>query len=534
MVSPGSRSTPMAVALLRNPLIRVEMFHDERSASFAALGAGLATGVPAVVLCSSGTAATHFHAAVVEAHQSNVPMIVCTADRPPHLRDVAAPQTIDQTRLYGDAVRWFHDPGVPDPSQAHTWRALASRAYSATDGSRPGPVHLNLPFDEPLYGEPGSLPAARDGRWSRQRRGTGFPAETVSSVAREISGLRGIFVAGRGAPASLTALAEALGWPVLADSRAAIVRSHPLTITHFDPVLRSSRFAASHLPDIVVQVGEPPASKVLSQWLKTCDAPMHHWSEVEMVSDPLHLVTSSLRGDIGDLARRIQDCGVERVSGWGDDWAGAQLRASRAIDDAVAHEWSEVALSRTVSRCLPDGCRMVVSSSMPVRDLEWFGRMADGVTVHANRGANGIDGVIATGVGVAAASAVPTFVLIGDVALLHDASSLTGLSARQLDLRIVVTNNDGGSIFSFLPQAGQVTDSEFEVLYGTPHGVDFASLSRAHGIEHVTVSDVASLESALRRRGPVMIEARFDRASNVAVHEFVNGKVVEAIEAHTA
>ena len=189
VIAPGSRSTPLAVQLARRPEISIHLFHDERSASFAALGVGEATGVPAVLLCTSGTAAAHFHGAVVEAHQANIPMIVCTADRPPELRDVGAPQTIDQTHLFGTAVRWFHDPGVSSDDASHTWRSLAARSFSLTCGSRPGPVHLNLPFREPLLGNASALPQARTAGWASVDIASAVSEEIVNSLRSTCDGL---------------------------------------------------------------------------------------------------------------------------------------------------------------------------------------------------------------------------------------------------------------------------------------------------------------------------------------------------------
>lgn len=530
MVSPGSRSTPMALALLANPSMQVQVFHDERSSAFAALGAGLATGIPSVVLCSSGTAAAHFHAAVIEAHQSNVPMIVCTADRPAHLRGIAAPQTIDQTKLFGGAVRWFHDPGVPDASLSHTWRALGARTVTETLGARPGPVHLNLPFDEPLYGDIGQLPAARGAAWSNRLRGDRLTDSAIEAVVDGMRGRRGVFIAGKGAPAGLSTLAEKLGWPVLADSRARTPRSHVNTVVNFDPILRSTAFTGVHRPEIVVQVGEPPASKVLAQWVKASGCPVQQWSPVEVVTDPQHLVGTSVVGDLEDLCERA---GVHLEAGsdrWLAGWASAQAKAKVALDAAVGDSWSEVAVSRLVSQAVPRDAHVVVSSSMPVRDLEWYGGLTDGVEVHSNRGANGIDGVVATGIGVAISTNATTVVMIGDVALLHDASSLTGLPGRGADVRIVVTNNDGGSIFSFLPQATQVTPEQFEVMYGTPHGVDIGALCSAHGVAHVVATDAGMLIEAIQRRGPLVVEARFARSVNVATHDEINAAVIQAVE----
>jgi 2-succinyl-5-enolpyruvyl-6-hydroxy-3-cyclohexene-1-carboxylate synthase len=223
MVAPGSRSTPVALALVGHPGVEVQVFHDERSAAFAALGYGLATGRPAVVLCSSGTAGTHFHAAVVEADLSSVPMIVITADRPAELRDVGAAQTIDQTHLFGHAVRWFHDPGVPADDNARTWRSLARRAFRASVDTRPGPVHLNLPFREPLVGEAGPLPAGEPSPLVVSAPTASFDA--LDSLLPMLERQRGVIVVGRlagGVPgdvAAIEALSNSTGWPVLAEPR---------------------------------------------------------------------------------------------------------------------------------------------------------------------------------------------------------------------------------------------------------------------------------------------------------------------------
>lgn len=536
MIAPGSRSTPMALALMRHEAMSVQVFHDERSAAFAGLGVGLATGEPAVILCSSGTAAAHFHAAVIEAHHSNVALLVCTADRPPHLRDVSAPQTIDQTHLYGDAVRWFHDPGVPDARVSHTWRSLASRAYQAAIGQRPGPVHLNLPFDEPLYGEPLDVPEARDAAWSSLAEARHFDEDTLTAMVELLSGRRGVFVAGKGSPVNLANLAETMGWPVLCDSRAGSTRGSRLAIDCFDPILRSASFVERHRPEIIVFVGEHPASKVLGQWAVASGAELVQWSHHGGIVDPFHRVGAQFIGDL----RHLSDALLPRMEPVATDWASGWMDAARvarsAIDGWVAENWSEITVAHTVAATLneqshpDDRSHLVVSSSMPIRDLEWFAPLGDQVVVHANRGANGIDGVVSTAIGVALSTGARTTLLIGDVAFLHDASSLVGLVRRGVDLRIVVTNNDGGSIFSFLPQAHHVGSETFETIYGTPHGVDLASLCLAHGLSHRVVTSRQDLGEALFGSGPMVVEARFDRGVNVAMHDSINSAVVRAVD----
>ena len=531
VVAPGSRSTPLAVALARNESIEVHVFHDERSASFAALGIGTASGFPAVLLCTSGTAATHFHGAVVEAHQSDVPMIVCTADRPPELRDVGAAQTIDQTHLFGTAVRWFHDPGVPSRDAATTWRSLASRTVQAAVGTRPGPVHLNLPFREPLTGDVVDMPASREKKWSEVVHLGASEVQDLSEIIKAISGRRGVIIAGRGASRDVLSLSEALGWPIFADAVSGVRESNNLVVIGFDAILRSDLFATSHVPEVVLRIGAPPASKVLAQWIKKNDCRIVQVRPTEMVSDPDHMVEFTVVGDVATTTRVLAAAVTPCDKAWILDWADAETRAQKAISEWTFENFSEPSIARTVTSALSVGSHLVVSSSMPIRDVEWFGTTTPGVTVHSNRGTNGIDGVISTAVGVAIASKSRVTVLIGDVACLHDSNGLWALSRRDVDLTIVVTNNDGGSIFSFLPQAQIVSNSDFELLYGTPHGASFEHLAATHGIAYERVASVKDLETTLQRTGTRLIEVPCDRLANVAQHESLNSAVVAAVEA---
>ncbi len=276
VVAPGSRSTPLAVALADDGRLRVHVHHDERSAGFLALGLGLATSRPAVVVCTSGTAAVELHPAVVEAHQAKVPMLVCTADRPPELHGVGAPQTIDQLRLYGSAVRRFLDPGVPDPALAGTWRSLAAEAVEATLASPPGPVQLNLALRDPLVGRPGPLPAGRPaGRpWQRPVIATQAAPDALDALAAGMAGHRGVIVAGGGIddPMAVHTLARALGWPILADPRSGCRTPEGRTISHADALLRVPDLAEQLRPEVVLRLGSLPASKVVGQWLAGLDA----------------------------------------------------------------------------------------------------------------------------------------------------------------------------------------------------------------------------------------------------------------------
>jgi 2-succinyl-5-enolpyruvyl-6-hydroxy-3-cyclohexene-1-carboxylate synthase len=542
VVAPGSRSTPLALALAAEPRLRLHVHHDERSASFLALGLGLATGRPAVLLCTSGTAAANFHPAVVEAHQAEVPLIVCTADRPPELRDVGAPQTIEQAGLYAAAVRWAFDPGVPDDAMRPAWRSVASRSVAEAVGPRPGPVHLNLPFRDPLVGEAGELPSGRaDGApWHESVVGPAvLDADHVQRLARRLDRHRGVVVAGRGAGSAdaVHALAEALSWPVLADPPSGCRLPRPATVAAFDDLLRHPAFASDHRPDVVLRLGAPPASKVLAQWLAASGADQVQVHPTAAWIDPEHTAALRVLADPDTLAAALVGTGVRGATGtpWLTRWATAEARARAAIrgvlDDRT--EPTEPYVARATLAALPDGASLVVSSSMPVRDAEWYADPRDGVRVLANRGANGIDGVVSTAVGVALGSGTPTALLIGDVALLHDTNGFLGLADRDADLVVVAVDNRGGGIFEFLPQASQVPRERFELLFGTPHHVHLPGLAGLHGVGSWTVESAADVGPAVAHAagagGVHLVHVRTHRQANVAVHDDIHRAVQAAL-----
>ena len=533
VVCPGSRSTPLAVALASDPRVVVHVHHDERSGAFMALGIGLASGRPAVVLTSSGTAAVELHPAIVEAHQSAVPLIAATADRPPELQGVAAPQTIDQQHLYGGSVRWFVDAGVPSEETRGAWRSLGARSVAealGAGGRGPGPVQVNLPFRDPLVGEPGELPTGRaSGRaWHTVVDDrSDLDDAAVDTLTETLAAVRGVIIAGRGTGgAGVHALAEKLAWPVLADPRSGARVPARTTVAAFDSVLRHPRFAADHRPEVVLRVGEQPASKVLAQWLAASGARevvVHRrgaWIDPDRTADVV--VAADPSPFIAALAKRLAGTGASATP-WLARWAHAEEVAQRAIAAALGASTgpTEPGVARDVMAVLPEGSSLVLSSSMPVRDVEWFAAPRVGVDVFSNRGANGIDGVVSTAIGVALASRRPTALLVGDVALLHDTNGMLMASSRDVDLTIVVVDNDGGGIFSFLPQATSLAPDTFERLFGTPHGVDLTALAAVHGIPEVT--------SLGEGNGVRMMRVRTNRAANVAVHDRINRAVVAAL-----
>ena len=519
VVAPGSRSTPMALALAERDEVGLHVVHDERAAAFVALGLGL-DGTPAVLLCTSGTAAANFHPAVVEAGLSNVPMIVVTADRPPELRDVGAAQTVDQNGIFGGSVRWYHDPGIADSAAASSWRSLGRRCFAA---AATGPVHLNLPFREPFLGEGDELPQ----RYSVPATAIGMTTVSTDAAAELLSLERGLILAGGRSgieAADIEALSAATRWPVLADPLSGC-RRLATAVTAFDAMLRVEQFASAHRPDVVVRVGRPAASKVLATWV-TASAPTLIQVGGPGVIDPDHRVAVDLPASslAGLLGLAVSDPGGD----WLASWTERSSQAERVIAKVLAAEsrLSEPGVARTVADNLPDGARLVVASSMPVRDLEWFGGPM--AIAHANRGANGIDGVLSTALGLAIGG-LKTIALVGDIAFLHDTGALTALARRDVDLRIVVVDNDGGGIFSFLPQASSLPPTRFEELFGTPHGSDLVAVARAHGLDATTVGSSAELADRLAVDGPTVTRVATDRAANVTIHDDINAAVAEAI-----
>jgi len=539
VVSPGSRSTPMAIALSSNSKIALHVFHDERSASFAAMGIGLQSGLPAVLLCTSGTAAAQFYAAVIEANYAHVPMLVCTADRPPELQGVGAPQTINQTNLYGNFVRKFIDVGVADDAKASKWRTVARDSFSATVGVNRGPCHVNFPFREPLVGVAEALPAADSHSPVRMSADVATASER-KKLSLALRAERGLIIAGNGIdqPRFILDLAAKLNWPVIADPRSncrvAPESSHGATVvTCADVMMRHQPIAESLKPTVVIRIGDPPVSKVVNQWLARCGAEQIAVTQQPTLIDPDKIVTTHMVGSINELFMEMsRGTQARSESEWISEWKQCERKARTALDSQFlkSNQLTEPLSAVTVSESLEPGSNLVVSSSMPVRDLEWFAPARDGVRVFSNRGVNGIDGVVSTAVGVALSSKAPTALLIGDIAMLHDSNGLLNLNQRDVQMKIIVVDNEGGGIFSFLPQAESLEGAQFEQLFGTPHSVDFESLAKTHGIPFAWATTTDELRRELGNSGISIIGVRTDRKVNVADHNALYVAVAEALK----
>jgi 2-succinyl-5-enolpyruvyl-6-hydroxy-3-cyclohexene-1-carboxylate synthase len=553
VVSPGSRSTPLAVALWRQPEIEVTVILDERSAGFFALGAAQASGEPVALLCTSGTAVANYHPAVCEADESALPLLVLSADRPPELRGIGAGQTIDQVELFGSAVRWFCEVGTheaDDEGLLH-YRSIACRALAAARGeARPGPVHLNLPWREPLAPVPveGAVtatdPLALEGREGRPLTAvTRLDLEPSTFLLEEVAGhigdaIAGVIIAGRQLDPELREplahLARASGFPILAEPTSQLrcgPHDRSYVISTYDQLLRDQRFAKSVVPDLVLRFGEMPTSKPLREWLAASGAdqividPYGGWNE------PSRRAAALLRADPTELAAgwatRLEKVERGAPQAWieAERVARAALEAELDGDDSI----SEPALHLALGRAHRDGDLVYTASSMPIRDQETFLAAAETDALFlCNRGANGIDGLLSAGIGAAHASGRPTTIVTGDLGLLHDIGGLAALRDLSTPVRIVVIDNGGGGIFHFLPQEGALDSEEFEALLGTPRGVDVAKAAALFDLPHQRIRSLDELPIALAM-GTGLIEVRTNRQTNVATHRQLTQRVQAAL-----
>ncbi len=542
--SPGSRCSPLVLALARDGRLRCLSHIDERCAGFFALGAAKRGGRPVAITCTSGTAAANLAPAVVEAHEARVPLLVLTADRPPELREVGAGQSIDQVGLYGSAAKWFFEVGTHDatPERARWMRALACRAvWTALEG-RPGPVHLNFALREPLVApaELGDDPQpGRPGGRPWVLRST--PGEDVAAAGRALAVVardahRPVVVAGRAEPGldAVAGACERLGWPLLADPLSG-ARRGAAAIAHYDALLRLEHVAADRRPDLVVRCGDLPTSKPLRAWLDGLGEDV-----VQLGFDPhgawqdpgasLQVVLAA--GAAQTLAAAAAHAPTADPA-WLRGWRAADAAAAAAIDRVLgAGELSEPLVARALAAHLPPAATLFVASSMPVRDLESYTAVRDDAPrVLCNRGANGIDGTVSSAFGAAAVADGPVVLLTGDVALAYDVGGLLAASRLGLALTIVVVDNDGGGIFEFLPISGQ--GDVFEEHVATPHGLDFGRAAALYGCEFAQAGDLGgllgALDVALAGATTTIIRVASDRAANLALHRDLTAAVAAAL-----
>lgn len=540
VTSPGSRSTPLTVAAVRNPRIEALSILDERSAAFYALGLAKRTRRPVALVCTSGSAAANYWPAVVEASMGGTPLLLLTADRPPELRDCTSGQTIDQVKLYGGYVRHFAELALPESSErmlAYLRQTLVHAVHRAM-GADPGPIHLNFPFRDPLPPEM-NLPvsgvieaSALEAAATVQTR----PCEAVSSgggldlvvLERLSSHRKGIIVVGTEAPRcgdeafadAVAMMAEKLGWPVLADALNPL-RHHagenPSLITRYDAFLRDPLQAEALRPTAVLQIGSLPTSKVLRTWLATLDGVSFLLRPRPVNTDPLHRIATPLYGDAHELAGHLPHQRIEPA--WAAAWAAVERETAERIDAEMREMEAlfEGKVAWLLSKHLPVGTPVFLASSMSVRYAEYFWKGGSrAYSIFCNRGANGIDGTLSTALGLAHGGR-PAVLLAGDLAFLHDSNGLLAASQLKGSLTVILINNHGGGIFEHLPVAQM--DSVFEAYFATPQKVDIGQLCQAHGVGHAVIDSWDPMVEAIAlwpRTGVRVLELRTDRKADRA------------------
>ncbi len=569
-LAPGSRSTPLALALAERPSIRTHVITDERSLAFFALGIAKAGAGPVLIACTSGTAATNLLPAIVEASLCAASLLVLTADRPPELRDCAAPQTIDQVGLYGSHTRMAVDVPILDIGETseRCYRTLATRALASACADNAGPVHLNLPFREPfwdasftgvasvLQGADAHTQPCTDAAATRRdaqseqshtiaaqpfarvfRSAGGLGQSQISAVAELLSRAeRGLIVcAGQALPAAdIAALAAVLGWPVLADPLSGLRyggHDRSLVVDAYDLLLRDETFRREQGPDVILRFGSTPAPRSLQTFLDESRPCKHLLVAESGWPDPFHACSAVLRSEPAVLCRDLV-AALASGNGARSDWTARWLRASQAARAAVdagldaamepGAEIFEGAVVRTVARVVTatraPQPTLFVGNSMPIRDADaFFGQSDADLRVLANRGASGIDGVISTALGVASTRSHASVLVLGDLSFLHDVTALAVASRYRIPLITVVINNNGGGIFSFLPQHD--LGALFESLFAAPHDVDIAAMAAAllpgrYALAADMTRLAALLRDAIGRCEPCVIELRSDRTTN--------------------
>lgn len=547
VISPGSRSTPLAMMLCEHKKIKEYVVIDERSAAFFALGIAKKTKKPVAIVCTSGTAAANYMPAIVEARYARVPLIVLTADRPHELRHIGASQTINQVGMYGDFVKIFEEMALPEGSDMmlNYVRQRAGRAYRIAEGPVAGPVHLNFPFREPLVPD-----FSLDNIWGKRKERFNLlhtgkkrlePTQLMQLAKVMQEKERGLIVCGPQFDMTLAdaviALSEQLNIPILADPLSQLragAHEKDTVITTYDAVLRTEKIRAEFQPDYMIRFGAMPISKNFMFYsTEHRRVPQFVVEEGEEVREPTnddtqYIIANSVRF-CEDMMHYIE---AKEDRTWLHKW---QVTEQIAKDFLQAEDktLTEGITARTLATCVPNNSILFTANSMPVRDIDTFFFQTDkNIIVQANRGVSGIDGTIATALGMAAVTKKRVTLFIGDLSFYHDLNSLWMAKHYNIDITIVVINNNGGGIFSFLPQSKE--EKHFETLFGTPLHIDFSyAVNMYEGIYSI-VEDVDAFiqqyEQSLQMNGLSVIEVQTDRAENVAWHRDIWGKIVQKVE----
>jgi 2-succinyl-5-enolpyruvyl-6-hydroxy-3-cyclohexene-1-carboxylate synthase len=559
-ISPGSRCAPLVIAAAENTRASTVVHTDERGAAFYATGYAKATGRPAALICTSGTAVANFFPAVIEASQSALPVLILSSDRPSELRETRSPQTINQVNIFGNYLRWHFDLPAPDTavSPLLLLTTVDQAVYRAV--SRPaGPVQINCQFREPLISDP------EKERWGNylclldpwQKRGRPFTtyakSRSIPSIedvdrTREMIGnsRNGLLIAGQLSTGTdkeaIIRLASGLGWPLLADINSGIrfacsaPESANNVIAHYDLYLRIEEFRKKFSPDLILHMGGMPVSKALNQYIEESHAEYIVVNSDPFRQDPMFRVTQRIETNPGRFALRLSQRRQKIASGLTGIFCQAEETSRRVIKDSVLvlDDISEWAVSHVVFEYVAEKRSIYLSNSLPVRHADTFAACSGkGLAIGCNRGANGIDGTIASAIGFAAGLNRPTTLLTGDLAVLHDINSLALINKIEVPLTIVVLNNDGGGIFSFLPVA-ELTE-HFERYFATPHGRRFKKAAELFGLHYENPVSMSSFRRVYQRSidsdSSSIIEVHTKREKNLVEHEMIWKKVAEKIGA---
>ncbi|MEH2249831.1 2-succinyl-5-enolpyruvyl-6-hydroxy-3-cyclohexene-1-carboxylic-acid synthase [Nostoc sp.] len=537
IICPGSRSTPLAVAFAQQvPEIEAISILDERSAAFFALGQAQATGRPVVIVCTSGTAGANFYSAVIEASYSRVPLLVLTTDRPPELRDCHSGQTVDQLRLYGNYPNWQTELALPsaDLGMLAYLRQMVIHSWERAQTPTKGPVHLNIPFRDPLAPVPdGTDLSYLQSQFQPEDFFAGIVNTTPFAIPDSRFSIpqkwkecdRGIIIAGVAQPQqpqeycrAIAQLSQTLKWPVLAEGLSPVrnyAELNPYLISTYDLILRNQQLAKQLAPEMVIQVGEMPTSKELRTWIDATQPRRWVIDKSDQNLDPLHGRTTHLRISVEDI--KAEERNLSFSSDYGKKWCDAEAKVRLAVDQTMGKidEIIESKAAWLISQTLPPGTPLFIANSMPVRDVEYFWKPNNlGVRSHFNRGANGIDGTLSTALGIAHRQQ-SSVMLTGDLALLHDTNGFLIRNKFVGHLTIVLINNNGGGIFEMLPIAK--FEPPFEEFFGTPQDIDFAQLCATYNVQHELIISWQQLQQRLNplpTKGIRVLELRTNRKTD--------------------
>ncbi|WP_019414908.1 2-succinyl-5-enolpyruvyl-6-hydroxy-3-cyclohexene-1-carboxylic-acid synthase [Paenisporosarcina sp. TG20] len=541
VISPGSRSTPLAYGFSLTKEFNIYMQIDERSAGFFALGMAKVKNSPVLLLCTSGTAAANYFPAIVEAHYARIPLIVLTADRPHELREVGAPQAIDQVQMYGNHVKWSVDYPLADGNKETTpfVERHTGRAVTLAMSAPMGPIHINIPFREPLLLDfdykiksstyTSSIPGAIIA-----------PQTTVDWVEETIRYTkRGFLIVGELSKSfskeKFWIFAKSIQWPVLADALSQLRSGVPedcqhLLIDQYDALLKSENFKEAVNPDVVIRFGAQPVSKPLSIFLKVSRPRVYMAvDEDPLFRDSLGVVTHHIHSSSQVFWKEMFDIQTNETL---SIWTQANSLSKQHVEYYIEDQQDEGALVGTLIKHIPDGHDLISGSSMPIRDVDtFFSQTTKDIAIYANRGTNGIDGVVSTALGIQRARNRPATLLIGDISFLHDTNGLLVSRFHETDLTIVVMNNDGGGIFSYLPQASE--EIYFEKLFGTPTGLTFEAIANMYQAEYFYVESKQDFQNALttaKQKDLRIIEVKTNRHDNVIAHRHLWTGITEELD----